>query len=267
MISSFALHPSSSKYLIAQAVAKMPQVQKAFQKGKIFIGHGTTNTLVAEALLGKPVDTPEAFVSGVITQKTACVTEPENRLNPWCIDRGEIIQTDWLEFVNTLEEGDLFIKGANALDPYGRVGILIGDPQGGTIGKAMGTLKAKGIEIICPVGLEKMIASCELAEKHMGITRTGPHLGMRLGYISLSNATVVTEIESIQLLFGLAAVQVAAGGVHGMEGSVVLAVESDDEGKLQELIYYVKKANQKSPITIKKKLCSQCASPCQFFEK
>jgi hypothetical protein len=267
MISSFALHPTASKYLIAQAVAKMPQVQKAFQNGKIFIGLGTTNMLVAEALLGKPIDPPEAFVAGVITQKTACVTEPEVRLSPLCINRGEVIQTDWIEFVNTFEEGDLFIKGANAVDPFGRAGILIADPQGGTIGKAMGILKAKGIEIICPVGLEKMIPSCELAEKHMGITRTGPRLGFKLGYISVSNATLVTEIESIQILFGLNALQIAAGGVQGMEGSVVLAVESDDEEKLMELIHYMKKANQRPPITIKKKLCAQCASPCQFCEK
>ncbi|MEA1962444.1 MAG: hypothetical protein U9N81_14450 [Bacillota bacterium] len=266
MISTFALHPSASKYLIAQAVASMPEVQTVFQNGKIFIGHGTTNAFIVEALFKKPVEDIECYVSGVIAQKSACATEPENRQEPWCIEKGQIIQTDWLEFINTFQKGDIFIKGANALDSQGRVGILIGDPQGGTIGKSLGILKARGITIINPVGLEKMIPSCEEAEKHMGINKIGPHLGLKLGYICLSNTTVITETDSIKILFDLPAFQVAAGGVNGMEGSVVLAVESNDEKKLKEVINYVKHANQQKPLKIKKKSCADCPAPCDIIK-
>ncbi len=267
MISTFALHPSASKHMIADAVARLPEVQKALQGGKIFIGHGTTNACVAQILTGNKIDNLEEHAAGVITQKTACVTESENRKIPWCIEKGNVLDTDWLSFINHFEPGDIFIKGANAVDPYGKVGILIGDPQGGTIGKSIGILRSRGVQIICPVGLEKMIPSCDLAEKYMGIHKAGPHLGLRLGYMSLANTRVITEIESIRILFGLDAVQVAAGGVGSMEGSVVLAAESDDEFLLKELIRYVKKFNQVPKIKINKKSCANCSSPCSFSEK
>jgi len=267
MICTFALHPSASKHFIARAVAQLPQVQKAFHHGRVFIGLGTTNALIAENLLACKLDRLEAYTAGVITQKVACATESESRQKPWCIERGKVVNTDWLEFVSNFEQGDIFIKGANALDPFGRVGILIGDQRGGTIGKSIGILKSRGVQIICPVGLEKMIPSCELAEKYMGIHKTGPHLGLRLGYMSLSNTHIMTEIESIRLLFGLEAVQAAAGGVGGMEGAVVLVVESDKGAKLEELIQYVKQVNQQPQIKINKKSCTQCTDPCQFREK
>jgi len=93
----------------------------------------------------------------------------------------------------------------------------------------MGILKARGIQIIAPVGLEKMIPSCIAAEKLMGINRTGIRLGFKTGYMVVTNPTLITEIESLKILFGVEAVQVASGGVGGMEGSVVLAFEYEDE--------------------------------------
>jgi hypothetical protein len=51
MINTFALHPAASKSLIARAVCQLPEVKQAWQNGKIFIGHGSTNVAVAQELL------------------------------------------------------------------------------------------------------------------------------------------------------------------------------------------------------------------------
>lgn len=267
MISTFAIHPAASKQLIARATAVLPEVQWALQHGRIFIGTGTTNIPIAEALLNTQITSPDSHVAGVIAQQSACVTDPDQRLSPWCIEKGKLINMDWLEFIQQFDKGDVFIKGGNALDPDGNVGILLANPLGGTIGQALGILKARGIQIITPVGLEKMIPSCSAAEKLMGINRTGVRLGFKTGYVVLTNPTLITEIESLKILFGVEAVQVAAGGVGGMEGSVVLAYEYEDEEASREILTLVKKFNRIPPLKMAKQKCAKCSNPCMMRSK
>lgn len=266
MISTFALHPAASKQLIAHAAARLPQVQKAYQHGKILIGHGTGNIAVFSALTGLAIDDLSPHVAGLISNGTPCATNPDQRESPWCIENGQLIQADWLEFLDSFSAGDIFIKGANAVDPEKNIGILVGNEYGGTIGKAYGILMARGIERIHPVGLEKLIPSCYEAQKAMGIFNTGPHIGMKLGYIVLSKSTVITEIESIRFLYGLDARMIAAGGVGGMEGSVMLAVESDNAEALEKMLCEIKEFNKTPLIKIKKKLCTECQSPCNYMK-
>ena len=56
------------------------------------------------------------------------------------------------------------------------------------------------------------------------------------------DALVVTEIQSIEMLTGVTATQVASGGVSGSEGSVVLALEGSEPTvmKAVELIQSIK---------------------------
>ena len=267
MISTFALHPAASKRLIARAAATLPQVQNAYQNGKIFIGHGSTNAALLSELTGIQIDDLTPYVSGVVSNHVPCATDAATRKQPWCIEKGKIIAADWLEFLDGFQAGDVFIKGANAVDPQGNVGILIGNPTGGTIGKSYGTLMARGIEIIHPVGLEKLVPSCREAQTNLGMNHTGARIGLQLGYIVLHNSTVITEIESIAQLFGLKARMIAAGGIGGMEGSVVLAVESDEPAHLEDLVRIVKELNQTPPAKISKKKCAHCTNPCMMKEE
>ncbi len=267
MISTFALHPAASKRLIARATAALPQVQNAYQNGKIFIGHGTTNAALISELTGVQIDDLTPYVSGVVSNHAPCATDAATRKQPWCIEKGKIIAADWLEFLDGFQAGDVFIKGANAVDPQGNVGILIGNPTGGTMGKAYGTLLARGIEIIHPVGLEKLVPSCLEAQTDLGINHAGPRIGLQLGYIVLHNSTIITEIESIAQLFGLKARMIAAGGIGGMEGSVILSVKSDEASRLEDLVGTVKKLNQTPPAKISKKKCTHCPNPCLMKEE
>lgn len=264
MLSTFALHPAAAKKLIAQAVVKLPEVQSAYETGRIVIGNGTTNIDVFEQLTGTKITKKEAHVSGVITQKAACATDPAVRDGNWCIEKGQVVKTDWLEFLTGFQPGDVFIKGANAIDSGGDVGILTGDPMGGTIGRAIGILRSRGITPIIPVGLEKMIPSCREAEKTLGIFKDEYNLGMKVGFMALSNTYAITEIEALKILFGVDAVQAAAGGVGGMEGSVFLAVKCETEEQGLGLLEMVKQLNRTSPLKLNRNKCSNCNWPCHF---
>lgn len=264
---TFALHPAASKSLIAQAVARLPQVQRAFTAGRIIIGSGTTNLLVAEELLQTRFEQFEPYVAGVITQRSACATDPEQRQGSWCIYKGRLVDEPWVEFLNKFEPGDIFIKGANAIDPYGNAGVLIGDSQGGTMGQSIGIIKARGIEMVVPAGLEKLIPSCLAGEASMGQHKTSLRLGLKLGYMVLTGATIITELESLQTLFGVKAVPVAAGGVGGMEGAIFLAADCPNDDIARQVIAMARKANQRAPLKVRRKICAQCMNPCQLGEK
>lgn len=267
MVTTFALHPAASKYLIARAVKMLPEVRKALQQGKIFIGHGTGNLNVARELLNIEIDKPQALVAGVIAQQCVCSTASDERSAPFCVEKGKIVEVDnWLDFIKTMGPEDIFIKGANALDTEGNVGILMADSTGGTIGNAMGILKARGIKIITPVGREKLIPSCREAEKLMGIYKISHSFGCKAGYMVLSDSKIITEIESIKTLMGLDAVQIAAGGVGGMEGAVMLAVECENEEQSLSLLGLVKEALRQPQLKLKHKKCSQCLNPCEFLK-
>lgn len=264
---TFALHPSASKHIIAQAVCRLPQVQEAFAHGKMIIGSGTTNLMVAEELLQTSFEPYEPYVAGVITQRSACATEPSQRKGSWCIEKGKLVDEPWTDFLNRFEPGDIFIKGANAIDPFGNAAVLLGDAQGGTIGNAIGVVKARGIEMIVPAGLEKLIPSCLAGESKMGHYRTSMRLGLNLGYMVLTGANIITEVDSFNILFNVEAVPVAAGGVGGMEGSVVLAADCPNEDIAAQVIDLARRANRRSPIKVKRKKCAQCQTPCLINEK
>src|SRR5690606_7477395 len=60
------------------------------------------------------------------------------------------------DVLDDLREGDIILKGANALDlPNMQAGILIGDPTGGTIGAGLQAVVGRRVRLILPVGLEK----------------------------------------------------------------------------------------------------------------
>lgn len=83
----------------------------------------------------------------------------------------------------------------------------------------------------------------------------------------VTGANIVTEVESMKILFDADAVPVAAGGVGGMEGAIVLAVDCSDEETAERVINLARQANRKPPLKVKRKKCSQCQSPCLLNEK
>ncbi len=218
------LDPSESKRLIARAVAQMPIVQQALRRGRVIIGNGVTNAFVVEELTGKEMS-KWRYAAGVVAGGRLDVTASATRPAPVALKRGKPFRGTWVELLQEFERGDVFIKGANAVDAEGNVGVLLGSPVGGTVGQMHGILAARGAHLVVPVGLGKMVPDVIEAARHCGAATVDLSDGIACGMAVLGNAEVVTELEACQLLFGVEAWHVASGGVAGSEGAVVIAIE------------------------------------------
>jgi hypothetical protein len=218
---------SESKRLIAKAIYQMDIVQKAKAEGILVICGGTTNGYLAEEFLGQPVD-KRAFRYGITLPskpEKGMPGEPSGRKD-LIFRNGQVDDSvDRIGIVPSMKRGDVFIKGANALDYKNKVaGILIANPTGGTVGAGWGRIYGSHIHLIIPVGLEKVIYGdiWDLARKTMAPEYIGPSLYPVTG-------TIVTEIAALGMLSGVHAELLSAGGVAGAEGSIRLYLDGDDQ--------------------------------------
>jgi hypothetical protein len=227
----FVITPSAGKRLIAKALASDPIVLNTLKKGTVVIVAGTTNGYVAEELLKKTSDSTgfsrKRFFRGITLPPDQDVTS-EGRLHDESVFPGDVVITHnmWqkgktiFDVVDSLKEGDVIIKGANAVDLQRKqAALLIGHPKAGTIGVALQAVLGRRVRLIIAVGLEKRVSGdlgC-LAEK---VNLPGAN-GYRLLPVP---GQVFTEIEAIKLLTGATAEIIAAGGVCGAEGSCWLAI-------------------------------------------
>ncbi|MBC7317830.1 hypothetical protein H5T57_01050 [Candidatus Bipolaricaulota bacterium] len=210
--------PEAGKRLIGRAVARLPQVQKAKESGLIVVGWGTTNAYVLEELLGRTV-AKERYVAGYIAEELRVL--PANLREPMVVlDHGEPKNLSWSEIIPRLSSGDVVIKGGNALDPEGVVGVYVAGEDGGTVGKFLGPVLAKGVEVVIPISRAKSVhfSVLEMA-KRLGHGKLA--FGPKIGVIPLLG-TVITETEAVSVLYGVRAEHIGGGGVGRGAGAVVL---------------------------------------------
>jgi len=220
------LTSAESKRLIARGVAALPEVKQALGTGRLIIANGTTNAFVAEELLGIAVPKLR-YAAGIVAHGKLAVTETAQRLLPYVSVQGRRVNISWEAVLREFEAGDVFIKGANAIDHHGFAGVLVGSPEGGTIGASLGILSARGCHLIVPVGLEKLVPSVMEAARHTGIGRIQRASGFPAALVPLPTARVITEIQALNLLAGVRVWHVASGGIAGSEGAVVLVIEGE----------------------------------------
>jgi hypothetical protein len=222
------LVPSESKRLIAKGVLALPEVKRVLKEGLFVVSRGTTTAYIAEELLG--IKLPKAnCTAGIITESRLAVTIPQEGLGPWVFRRGVKIEESAEEALKQFTATDVSVKGANAIDPQGNVGVLAANDFGGTIGSIWPVLAARGSHLIVPAGLEKMIASVVDASWACGNKLFKYVMGTRVALMPVVSARVVTEIQALEILTGVHAVHVSSGGVGGSEGAVVIALEGSDE--------------------------------------
>jgi hypothetical protein len=222
---SFVLTVSESKRLIAKGVAAHPSVRKAMESGTVAVCKGTTTAYVLEELLGERID-KSRYVLGRTVPARAETASPDAGMPEVVFRDGQVVPgLDVGQAVKQMSAGDVVIKGANALDyPRRMVGELIGDPSGGTLGKILGAVYGRKLELIIPIGLEKSVASDLVAvSERIRMMRTGgiPSLWPFTG-------TIITEIEAVRILAGSEAEHMASGGVCGAEGAVWLLVRGQE---------------------------------------
>ena len=244
----FSLTPAAGKSIIGKGIAGHPEVLAALKDKTVVIIAGTTNGYVAQELLAVIGQADEfrrgRFFRGIVLPPSR-PTAPSGRLPDESDFPGDVVihKGVWqkgktiFDVVDGLKEGDVILKGANAVDLESRrAAILIGHPQAGTIGASLPVHYGRRVRLIIPVGLEKRITG-NLDDLATEINKPGAH-GPRLLPVP---GEVVTELDAIALLTGARAKLVAAGGVSGAEGSVWLCVsgEPDQEERAAALLQSV----------------------------
>lgn len=254
----FVFTPPESKRFIAKAVARLPEVKRAKADGEIVIGHGSTNVRVAQEILGLCPE-PDKFISGLLINGILCVTQAEEKPPMVVIRKGELVPPEptMEEVLANFGQDSVFIKGANAIDPEGNVGVYVAHPSGGTIGFAYGILSARGCPIIAPVGLEKLIPSVKEAANHLGQKTLYYSTGIRIGMIPMMNARAVTEIDAFRILFDVRAVYAGGGGLSGSEGSVVIVAEGRKD-RIDRAIDLIESIKGEPPLQPGKSRCETC---------
>lgn len=218
---------AESKRLIAKGVAQLQMVRDRLQKGVIMISTGTTNGYLVEELLGERMD-KRSYVTGRIKPAGKQLRWPKARHDVVVRD-GQLDPTlDRFSAVQVMEAGDIFVKGANALNyRKGVAGVLVGDRRGGTIGGVIGPIIARRICLLIPVGLEKEVAF-DIEEVARQIREPGESVGEITSLFPMRGA-IFTEIEALRALSGAEAIQAAAGGISGAEGGVWLLLQGTED--------------------------------------
>ncbi len=231
----YLITPAAGKRLIAKALASYEIIINAIKTKTVVIVAGTTNGYVAEEILSV-IDqlegfSRERFFRGVVLppgqplKKNGRITD-ESQFSGDVVIAGGVWKRGLTIFdvVNDLKEGDIILKGANAINiSLKQAGVLIGDPYGGTIAAALQAVVGRRVRLIHPVGLEKRVTE-NLNDLARTLNVPGSH-GSRL---LPTSGEVFTEIEAISVLTDAKAQLIAAGGVNGAEGSLRLAISGDE---------------------------------------
>lgn len=232
---------SESKRLIAKGIAANKEVQDRLENGIVIITLGTTNTYIAEELIG--LDVPHgSFVTGRIFPTGKEDFAKDMKRHPEIVlVNGKPSDLTYAEALARMTPEDIVFKGANMVNYAKRqAAVCVGAPDGGTVAKLRRyTDQGKGRWIV-PVGLEKETSQDLFAVQKLtnGNTQRG-HGTVRL---NVTQGNIYTEIEAIKEFADVDVFITAKGGVDGAEGGVSLLVcgswneVSKIENMMKELI-------------------------------
>ncbi len=218
-----SLTVSESKRLIAKGVAAAEFVQHAMNAGTLAISSGSTNAYLIEEITGEKIDKKQRVTGrtlpGNYDGPKITYTAPD-----LVIRKGERVDITALEALADMSPGDVFCKGANAINyQLQQAAVLIGHPEGGTVGATVGTIISRRIRFLHAVGLEKSVGA-DLNDVAAAINSDAEGKGPTLMVIP---GDIFTEIEALDVLADVESVQAAAGGIGGAEGAVWLAIFGD----------------------------------------
>lgn len=284
MLAQIVLTPAESKKLIAKAVANMDIVRQAATEGMVVLHPSSSTYFIVEELTGTKPKT-NYWVCGVVAPRGTCIEmgiivgdylprsatiDPGDFQTWWAIRNGQLsIGEKVSEIMKQVKPTDVFIKGVNALDPEGNVGILIGDPiGGGPLGRILSAWRKMSFHLIFPVGLEKLIPiPISQASKEAKQTKYEYAMGLATGLLPCprgERVNIITEIEAIQMLSGAIAVPTAAGGLGGAEGAITMVVKGSEE-QVKRAIDYVEQSKGAKLPQLRLCNCRECpGAHCRF---
>jgi len=279
MLAQIVLTPVESKKLISKAIAKLDVVRQAALEGMVVLHPSSSTYFIVEEITGTKPKT-NYWVCGVVTPKGMCVemamvlgadytpknmtSDPGDLRACWIIKNGKLAAEEKLsELLNRMTPMDVYIKGVNALDPQGHVGVLVGHP--GSMGYILSAWRKRKFNLIYPVGLEKLIPVpiVQTARKAKP-AKYGYAMGMPTGLFPCPAGKTVNELDAIAILSGATAIPIAAGGLGGAEGAITIVIEGDDD-QVNKAIEYVEQSKGARFPQLRLCNCNDCPVPhCTF---
>jgi len=235
-------------------VTQMEVFQKAFREGLIVLHPSSTTYFIFEEITGRKPPT-NVWVCGVVVPKGTCVEmgtmirgkavpddvkpndpsygrgDPGTFPHCWVLRKGKFSTQEPLSaLLEEMGPNDVYVKGVNALDVEGKVGVLWGNlTEGGTAALVMATQRRKAFKVIFPAGLEKLIPfPIREVSKEARRFEYDYSMGMPCGLLPCEGI-VVTELKAIEILSGAVAIPISAGGLGGAEGAVTLVIKGEKE--------------------------------------
>jgi hypothetical protein len=207
---------------------------------------------------------PQKFTAGTNTHRLLCVTDADKRTPfPIILHKGETCSKTLPDVLQDFHIKTVLIKGANAVDPEGNVGVITSGFDGGTMGATYGTVTSQGLKYVFPVGLEKMVASVREAAAWVGAKTLDYTLGADFGMFCIPNGIVVTEIEALRILADVQAKHIASGGVGESAGAVVLVIEGQ-ETNVKRAVSIIESIKGEPTLKGSKGTCETCSYACKF---
>jgi len=256
MKAQVVLTTPESKRLVAKAVSLHPAVRGALEKGIIAIGLGSTNAYGGEEILGEGIE-KERYAAGFLDELGACVIPEKERIKEIVLEQGRRIDETTAGVVTRMGPGDVFIKGANAIDMDGICGVMLASETGGTVAKVLGVIKARGIRLIIPVTLDKLIpGSINDISNRAGIYTMDYSTGIPVGVMPVSGE-VITEIEAFDLLFGVEA-ELVGSGDFGSSGNPSMFLLEGTPENVKAAINLVEEIKGEPPLPSMRGPCPTC---------
>lgn len=283
MLAQVVLTPAESKKLIAMAICELDSVKTAARQGTIVLHPSSTTYFMVEILTGHKPPT-DVWACGIIVPKGACIemgvgkhmidkNQPHGPAAfpyTWVIRQGKVSAgTPLSRILDEMTATDVYVKGVNALDPAGNVGVLVGNPvEAGTIGLVAESYREKGFNLIFAAGLEKLITVPIKDAAVVAKRREYAYaMGISVGLFPCPAGTVVTELKAFEILSGAEAIPISAGGLGGAEGAVTLVLRGD-ESQVGKAIQFAESAKGAKLPPVRTFNCDDChITMCRFSPK
>ena len=278
MLAQVVLTPTESKKLIAKAVTRLDVVKQAATDGLVVIHPSSSTYFIFEELTGAKPRT-NYWVCGVVTPRGMCVEmamalgdrsprsvkfDPGKLRGLWAIKNGKVIaESTTAELMEQMTAKDVYIKGVNALDSQGNVGILVGERGG--LGVVLSAWKKKKFTLIFPAGLEKLIP-IPVRQAAMEAKQAKYEYGMGLpaGLFAYPDGKSITEIDAVKILSGADAIPIASGGLGGAEGAAILIIKGKNK-QVRDALEFIEQSKGAKLPALRLSNCSDCSVPhCRF---
>ena len=242
-----------SKAFLAKAIVNHPRLKKAIENGVVAIGRGITNAFILREILNVTGNSDfeidlNNYVAGVV-DGSLWVSNPDTRTPEVVLYNGN---PRFEPIDQAIKKADLIIKGGNALGTDWVAGVLCAHPEGGTIGSVYAIALSRGIKIIVPISLEKMVPFpvTEIVPELGGQGSVDYARGLPVGLFPIVGGEIFSEIEAMFVLAtGIEVYPIGAGGVYDGAGATVFEISGSDE-EVQKILDVYKTIQNTEPLNI-----------------